>query len=118
MQYRRDALAKELEALQAETLASARVAHERVARAATIAGELEGEVLQQSLRNVEFARRAYELGDTTVLVWLECRRRASEARRAAVEARWDFARAVIELERALGRPLDSLGPARRREDRP
>jgi cobalt-zinc-cadmium efflux system outer membrane protein len=108
-EYRRDAVRKELEALLAEVSAEIRIAQGRARVARDAAEFVEQELLPQAERAAAQARRAYELGDTTVLALLESRRRVALARREAVRARLEIARAGSALERSVGAPLD---PAR------
>jgi outer membrane protein TolC len=52
------------------------------------------------------AAKAYELGDTTVLVLLQAQKSVLEARRTEIDALLEAVLARIELERAAGAPLD------------
>ena len=60
----------------------------------------------------ELARTAFDLGRTTLLPLLRSRVAALDARRSRIEAFHEAARARVELERAVGAPLDPLYPDR------
>lgn len=107
-EYRRDALAKELEALAAEVAAQVRAALDRANAARSTALFLERDVLPQAEASAALAQRAYELGDTTVLSLLETQQRVLQTRQDLVDARLEIARTQLELERSVGMPLSVL----------
>jgi outer membrane protein TolC len=102
------ALRKEREALVAEAIQAVRAAADRASVATRAAAFANAELLPQAQRGAVLAERAYELGDTLVLAFLEAQRAVVEARRTGVETLLEVAHARIELERAVGVPLDSL----------
>jgi outer membrane protein TolC len=69
---------------------------------------VEDELLPQTERSAALARRAYELGDTTILVLLDNERAVLLARQNGIDARLEAARAQVDLERSLGAPLDAV----------
>ncbi|MGQ0553375.1 MAG: CusA/CzcA family heavy metal efflux RND transporter [Planctomycetota bacterium] len=94
------------EALLAEVGQAVRAAYDRVqilADAAEIASE---QLLPQAERSSALAQEAYGAGATTLLTLLEGQRASLDARRASNESRLDVALALLELELALGAPLD------------
>ncbi|MEQ1948581.1 MAG: TolC family protein [Bryobacteraceae bacterium] len=62
-------------------------------------------VVEQSERNLEVIRQAYQLGQLRLLDVLNEQRRLTETELAYIDAKTDLARAVVELERAAGAPL-------------
>jgi cobalt-zinc-cadmium efflux system outer membrane protein len=102
---------KEQEALVAEVRQEVRAAVDKASIAAKAAAYTEEELVPQAERSAALAGRAYELGDTILLTLLEAQRSLLEARRAGIEGLLEAARARIELERALGAPLDALAAA-------
>jgi len=107
-EYRRDALAKELEALAAEVAAQVRAALDRANAARDVSLFVERDVLPQAEASAMLAQRAYELGDTTVLGLLGTQHRVLQARQDVVDARLELARAQLEVERSVGSPLSVL----------
>ena len=103
--YRRDALKKELEALSAEVTAQVRAALDRWTTAQGAAAFAERDVLPQAERNATLARRAYDLGDKTVLAMLASQSLVVQARQNVTNARLEAARALLDLERSIGAPL-------------
>lgn len=107
-EYRRDALAKELEALAAEVAAQVRAALDRARTAREVSLFVERDVLPQAGASTVLAQRAYELGDPTVLSLLGTQHRVRQTRQDVVDARLEVARAQLELERSVGTPLSVL----------
>jgi outer membrane protein TolC len=99
---------KEREALLSEIRQEVRAALDRAEIAARVASFARDEFVPQSVSTALLAERAYELGDTTVLTLLQAQKAALDARRMEVEALLDAARSRIELERAVGSPLEAL----------
>lgn len=62
-------------------------------------------VLGQSESNVEIIRQAYQLGQLRLLDVLNEQRRLADTQLSYIDAKADLARAVIELERAIGGDL-------------
>jgi cobalt-zinc-cadmium efflux system outer membrane protein len=107
-EYRRDALARELEALSAEVAAQVRAALDRASAARETSTFAERDVLPQAEVSATLAKRAYDLGDTTLLVLLGAQHRVLQARQDVLDARLEIARAQIDVERSVGTPLNVL----------
>lgn len=107
-EYRRDALARELEALSADVAAQVRAALDRAYAARETSAFAERDVLPQAEVSATLAQRAYDLGDTTLLVVLGAQHRVLQARQDVLDARLEIARAQIEVERSVGTPLSVL----------
>ncbi len=103
--FRLAELEKEQEALWAEARQQIRSAVDNAAISAKAAIFVKNELLPQAARSAELAKKSYELGDATVLSFLQTQRALLEARRMEIEARLEAAQLRIELERALGAPL-------------
>ncbi|MEZ5988761.1 MAG: TolC family protein [Planctomycetota bacterium] len=79
------------------------------ARAGQDAARLFAEsILTRAAETLELAREAYRLGRTTIVPVLEAQRSVLEARRAHVVRLRDAARALSELEQAVGLPRERL----------
>ncbi len=100
-------LRKEQEALEAEAGQAVRAAVDEAVIAARAAVFARDELLPQAEESAVLAQRSYELGDTTVLVLLEAQRGALRARTTGIATRLEAARSRLEVERALGAPIDS-----------
>ncbi|MSR75146.1 MAG: TolC family protein [Planctomycetes bacterium] len=107
-EYRRNALAKELEALSAEVAAQVRAALDRANAAKSVLLFVERDVLPQALVSATHAQRAYELGETTLLSLLGARQRVLLVEQEFLDAQLELARAQLELERSAGTPLSVL----------
>jgi len=103
-EFEREELLKLQEALLAEVGQEARAAADRLQLAARLVAFVQQELLPQAERSVALAQQAYELGDTTILVLLEARRAAHQARLDGIDALLESALAAAELERTLGGP--------------
>lgn len=99
--HQRDAL--ELSAVQA-----VRAALLRTATASRIARKFTGELIPTAEKNVEMASESYRAGRTAVVVVLDAQRGLLDARRQSVEAMHAAASSLIELERAVSRPLSVI----------
>ena len=62
-------------------------------------------IIEQSAKNLEVIRQAYELGQLRLLDVLNEQRRLTEIELFYIDAKADFARAVIDLERTIGGTL-------------
>ena len=62
-------------------------------------------IIEQSAKNLEVIRQAYELGQLRLLDVLNEQRRLTEIEPFYIDAKADFARAVIDLERTIGGTL-------------
>jgi outer membrane protein TolC len=102
----------EHEALVLEARQALRAAADRASlalRAAEFAGT---RLVPQAEATARLAERAIDLGDATVLELLDAQQALVAARRAELEARLEASRAFVELQRALGAPLDQQPAAR------
>lgn len=59
-------------------------------------------IVEQSAKNLDVIRQAYQLGQLRLLDVLNEQRRLTETELSYIDAKADFARAVIDLERAIG----------------
>jgi cobalt-zinc-cadmium efflux system outer membrane protein len=116
-EYRRQTLEKEHEALRSEIAQGVRAACDRADTAARTAAFVAEELLPQAERSLQLARKAHELGDTTVLAMLARQRAVLAARQHLLEALLEAARARVELERQSGGPLEKR-PAPEGDGRP
>ena len=105
--YRRLELERIRDALAFEIGQDVRAAVDRAILAARAVVFVRDELVPQSERSVALARRAYELGDVTLLTLIEAERAALQARRSELEVRLDAARSWNEVERAAGTPLST-----------
>ena len=105
-EFRCAELTREREALVAEATQAIRAAFERHASATRTATFVTDELVRESERAAVAAQRAYDLGDITVLAWLDAQRAALLSQHAGIEARLELVRASIDLERNVGVPLD------------
>jgi len=110
--FRRDQLAKELEALLADVGQQVRASVDRATASARSAQFVSVELLPQAERAAELARTAFELGNTTLLPMLETQRAVLQARTSHVEALLEAARARVDVERSAGAALEVLGVQR------
>jgi cobalt-zinc-cadmium efflux system outer membrane protein len=67
------------------------------------------ELLPQAEQSVELAQNAYALGDTTLFTLLEAQRTVLQARQGYIDARLEAAKALSNLERTAGVPIQKLG---------
>ncbi|TAH36797.1 MAG: TolC family protein [Planctomycetota bacterium] len=105
-------LRMEYAALVAEVSQEVRAKADKAASAARAATFVQEDLLPQAEQSAALAKKAYELGDTTVLALLEAQRTVLEARRTLVDALLEAARSRIELERAVGAPLGAATGAK------
>lgn len=104
-EFAREELRKLHEALLADVSQQARAAWDRARLAAQTVAFIDAELLPQAERSIALAQQAYDLGDTTILVLIEARKAAHQARFARIDALLEAALAVSDLERAVGGPL-------------
>lgn len=94
-----------LASLQRAIVQEAREAADRAATACEIARTYELEVLPQARTTLELSQSAYQAGQTHILNVIDAQRSLLETRRAYVAALQNAATALVELERAVGRPI-------------
>ncbi|MDZ4774495.1 MAG: TolC family protein [Planctomycetota bacterium] len=105
-EYRSLELQRTREALACEIGQEVRAALDRARLAARAAVFARDTLIPHAERSLTLARRAYELGDVTILTLLESERTLLQARRTHLDALFESARARNELERVAGTPLD------------
>jgi cobalt-zinc-cadmium efflux system outer membrane protein len=113
-EFRLAELTKEHAALMSEITQEMRAAADSASIAARAAAFAQEELIPQAERSAALAQRAYELGDTIVLSFLQSQRTLLEARRIGIDALLEAARANIALERAIGVPLAAARPTEAR----
>jgi cobalt-zinc-cadmium efflux system outer membrane protein len=83
----------------------AEAAWRRCLAAGNAVGIWNGGVLEESRRNLSVIRQAYQLGQLRLLDVLNEQRRLLETELSFIEAQAEFARSLVELERAAGGSL-------------
>ncbi|MBL8694726.1 MAG: TolC family protein [Planctomycetes bacterium] len=99
---------KEFEAVRAETTQRVLGAYDHWERSLESHEFVSSRLLPQLEQSVGMARRAFELGEVTVLSRLEAERRSLDAKLKWSEVRLASALAVVELDWALGFPANQL----------
>ncbi len=105
---------KEREALISEVRQEVRAAVDKAEIASRAAAFATNELVPQAERGASLAAKAYELGDTTVLTFLEAQNVALAARRTQIDALLEAVLSRIAVERASGGPLGNSPDAKAR----
>lgn len=95
-----------------------RVAAERTRLLASNVAFFETELLPQSRRNLELTEAARETGTVDVLTLLEAQRRLLQTQRQHILAQAQATNARIDLELAVGKPLEELAESKPPADAP
>lgn len=95
-------------ALQLDIVQSARAALRQARTAADVAALYQDELIPLLETNLELSREAYRAGRTAFLSVLEVQRELLQSRTRYVEAQRDAARAIVELEMAVGLPIADI----------
>jgi len=109
---------KELEAVRAETTQRVLGAYDHWERSLESHEFVSSRLLPQLEQSVGMARRAFELGEVTVLSRLEAERRSLDAKLKWSEVRLASALAVVELDWAVGFPAHRLSELPISENQP
>jgi len=107
--------ARHYSTLRDRIILEVREAHTRLAQAQESLEQWQAEILPPLEESVRQSRKAYELGESSLLVALENARRLEDGRAKAAVARADVHRAAAELERSLG---GTLRPTTLEESKP
>ncbi len=97
-----------MHALQLDVIQSARAALQQARTAAEVAALYRDELIPLLETNLELSGEAYRAGRTAFLSVLEVQRELLKSRTRHVEAQRDAARAVVELEMAVGLPIADI----------
>jgi cobalt-zinc-cadmium efflux system outer membrane protein len=97
-----------LEALNRSIVQETREAVDRALTAWDIATLFDRELLPQARDTLNISESAYQAGNTPILNVIEAQRSLLEATRARIVALQTAANALIDLERAIARPIDEV----------
>ncbi len=95
-------------ALLLEVTQETRAAMQRAQTAWEVADYYRNQLLPLAQANLELGREAYRAGNLSLLAVLEAQKALLTARRRYVEALRDSATALVDLEKAVGRPAEQL----------
>jgi cobalt-zinc-cadmium efflux system outer membrane protein len=102
---------RQRQTLNDRVILEVRESHLRVRQAEEDLASLRGSILPESERIVALAERSYRGGDTPLIQVLESTHFLLDARTREAQATADLRRALADLERNVGRRLDSFAPA-------
>jgi len=94
--------------LEREAAQQTREAYDRAAAGWDLVRLYEAEVLPQARETLELSEAAYQAGSTPIVNVIEAQRSLLDVRRAYVEAVLSASRALVDLERATGRPASII----------
>lgn len=97
-----------LESLDRSIVQETREAVDRALTAWNIAALFDRELLPQARDTLSISESAYQAGNTPILNVIEAQRSLLEATRAHIAALQTAANALVDLERAIARPIDEV----------